>query len=62
MFDAFSNMGRAALALAATPIDVLADGVTLGGSLTDRAEPYTATRVRQAFESLDRAVSPETRR
>lgn len=40
------------------PIAVVADIVTLGGSLTDRDKPYTAEAVSDVLKNLKDATKP----
>ena len=49
---------KAAVAVVATPVAVAADIVTLGGSLTDREEPYTAEQVSNVVKNLENAAKP----
>jgi hypothetical protein len=44
-----------------TPIAVVADVVTLGGAMTDKKEPYTATAVKNAVENLQDATKPDVK-
>ena len=56
MFDMLKDLGRAAVGVALLPLDVVADVATLGGTLTDEPQPYTARRVVQISDALDDAV------
>jgi hypothetical protein len=47
---------KSALNVAVTPIEVVKDFVTLGGSLTDQDKPYTIQRLEKAQEHLDDAL------
>jgi hypothetical protein len=49
------NFLKVVVETAKVPVDVGADIVTLGGSLCDRHEPFTVTRVKRAYRNLDRA-------
>lgn len=42
-----------------TPIAIAADVVTLGGTLTDKDEPYTSAAVKKAMHNLSNATEPE---
>ena len=42
-----------------TPLAVVADVVTLGGALTDKNEPYTATAVKNVLENVENATRPD---
>jgi hypothetical protein len=44
--------------VAVTPIDIAADIITLGGTLTDQDKPYTAQRAEQIMDNLKKAVEP----
>lgn len=57
MFGIVSSLARAAVGTVLLPVDVVTDVVTLGGSLTDREEPYTAKRLSQIGDALDDAVN-----
>lgn len=59
MFGTLKNLTKAAIGIATTPITIAADVVTLGGSLTDKDEPYTATQMRQVVKSVQQAADPD---
>ena len=42
-----------------TPIAIVADAVTLGGTLTDKDEPYTATSVKKVMDNLSDATESD---
>ena len=42
MFGMLTSLAKAATAVVTVPVAVVADVVTLGGSLTDKRKPYTA--------------------
>lgn len=46
-------------AVVETPMALVADVVTLGGSLTDKDEPYTTTVVGNVVQNLKNATKPE---
>lgn len=48
---------RAAIGAATIPVDVVADIATLGGSLTDREQPYTVEKANEIRENLSSASS-----
>ena len=58
MFGMFEDLVKAAVAVVATPVAVVADVVTLGGSLTDRDKPYTAEQVSNVVKNLENAAKP----
>ena len=41
-----------------TPIAVVADVATLGGAMTDKKEPYTATAVKNVIDNVQDATKP----
>lgn len=55
----FESLARAAVAVATTPIAAVADAVTLGGSLTDQRQPYTATAASDVIKNLQAASAPK---
>jgi hypothetical protein len=59
MFDALESLGKAALGVVTVPVAIVADVVTLGGSLTDRATPYTAEAVSDLVQNLKDASRPK---
>lgn len=59
MLGMLANLTKAAVGIATAPIAIAADIVTLGGSLTDKNEPYTATQMRQVVKSVEKAVDPD---
>ena len=57
MFDVLSNLVKATVGVVAeTPVALVADVVTLGGSLNDKEQPYTATAVEKVIENLSNAT------
>lgn len=59
MFGMLESLTKAALAVVTVPVAVAADVVTLGGSLTDRADPYTKEAVGDLVDNLKNATDPE---
>ena len=59
MFGMLKNLTKAVVAVAVVPVDIAADAMTLGGSLTDQAQPYTVQRLKQASKALGAALAPE---
>ena len=60
MLNALASLTKAAIGAAVeTPVAVVADVITLGGSMTDKAEPYTATAVKKVVENIQDATKPE---
>lgn len=60
MFGLLTNTAKAALGIVTLPLDVAADVVTLGGSLTDKRQPYTAQKLGQVFDNLEEAIDPNS--
>lgn len=58
MFDALESLGKAVLGVVTVPVAMVADVVTLGGSLTDRDKPYTAEAVSDVLQNLKDASKP----
>jgi hypothetical protein len=53
MFGMLGSLTKAVVgAVVETPIAVVADVVTLGGSLTDKDVPYTATAVSKVVKNV----------
>ncbi len=60
MFSMFGSLAKAAVGVVIeTPIAVVADLVTLGGSCNDKSEPYTAKAVRNVMDNVANAVKPD---
>lgn len=55
----FESLARAAAAVATIPVAVVADAITLGGSLTDQRQPYTATAASDVIKNLQAASAPK---
>ena len=55
MFGIIGNLAKAVVQVAVIPVDIVADVVTLGGVTTDTDESYTSKRVKQAYESIEKA-------
>lgn len=55
----FGSLLKAAVGVVVTPVAVVADVVTLGGSLNNKREPYTATAVGDILKNLNNATKPE---
>jgi hypothetical protein len=59
MSDLFKSLAKAALGAVTVPVAVVADLVTMGGVLTDKAKPYTAEAVSDVVKNLKNAATPE---
>jgi hypothetical protein len=56
----FGSLFKAAVgAVIETPLAVAADVVTLGGALTDKKQPYTATAVQKVVQNIEDATEPK---
>lgn len=53
------NLFKAAVGVVKLPVDVVADVVTLGGTLTDKKQPYTAKGASDIVRNLEKAVDPD---
>lgn len=61
MFGMIESLAKAAAAVVTVPVAVVADVVTLGGSLNDKDKPYTAEAVGDLVDNLKDATKPERR-
>jgi hypothetical protein len=53
MFDSLKSLTKATIGVAIeTPLAVAADFVTLGGSITERDEPYTTTAIKKVVKNV----------
>jgi hypothetical protein len=59
MFGMLESLTKSVINVVTTPVAVVADVVTLGGTLTDRRESYTEESLRKAKENFDDAVDPK---
>lgn len=59
MFGILESLTKAATAVITVPVSVVADVVTLGGSLTDKHRPYTADAVSDMMKNLKDATRPD---
>ena len=60
MFGMLGSLTKAVVgAVVETPVAVVADVVTLGGSLNDKKEPYTATAVKKVVDNVQQATDPK---
>lgn len=57
MFGIFSDLTKAVVGVVVeTPIAIAADMLTLGGSITDKDEPYTATALKNVMNNIEHAT------
>lgn len=60
MLGLLGNLTKAVVGVVVeTPIAVVADVVTLGGSLNDTKEPYTATALKGVMKNVENATKPD---
>lgn len=59
MFGMLESLAKAAVSVVTVPVALAADVVTLGGSLTDKEEPYTAKAVSDLVQNLEDAAKPK---
>lgn len=53
----FTNLFKAAVGVVIeTPVAIISDAVTLGGSLTDKDKPYTAEALEQVYKNIQKAT------
>jgi hypothetical protein len=58
----FGSLLKAAVGVVVeTPIALAADALTLGGSLTEKREPYTATALKKVADNVAKATDPGER-
>ena len=51
------NLAKAAVGVVIeTPLAVVADVVTLGGTLSDKDEPYTATALKKVVNNVEKST------
>lgn len=58
MFGMLESLTKAVVGVVTTPVAIVADVVTLGGTLTDKAEPYTASTASDIVSNLKDATKP----
>ena len=58
MFGLLESLAKAAVAVVTVPVAIVADVVTLGGSLTEKDQPYTADAVGDLVDNLRDATRP----
>ena len=60
MFGALKSLGKAVVGVVVeTPAAIVADVVTLGGSLNDKREPYTKTALGKVMDNISDATDPD---
>ena len=59
MFGMLASLTKAVVGVVVeAPIAIVADVITLGGALTDKAEPYSATALSKVVENVQDAAKP----
>jgi hypothetical protein len=60
MFGLLEGLTKAVVGVVVeTPIAVAADVITMGGALTDKKEPYTATALKGVMKNVENATDPD---
>lgn len=60
MFGILGSLTKAAVGVVVeTPIALAADVLTLGGAITDKEEPYTATALKGVMKNVEDATKPD---
>lgn len=62
MLRMLTDLTKAAVGAATLPVDVAADFITLGGSLTEQPKPYTAQKAERIMDALRAATTADTSR
>ena len=58
MFGSVGSLFKAAVGVVIeTPIAIATDTITMGGALTDKAEPYTVTALKKVAENVSDATA-----
>ena len=58
MFGILESVVKAAVSVVEIPVAVVADVVTLGGTLTEKDQPYTSTAVEHLVKNVQDAATP----
>lgn len=60
MFGILGDLTKAVVGVVVeTPIAIAADVVTMGGALTDKDAPYTATALKGVMQNVENATKPD---
>lgn len=60
MFGMIKSLTKAVVGVVLeTPVSIAADVVTLGGSLTDKKEPYTTTAIKKVVQNIEDSTKGE---
>ncbi len=57
----FDSLLKAAVGIVTLPVDVVADVVTLGGSLNAKDQPYTVKKARDIMDNIEDATKSDKR-
>lgn len=55
----FGSLLKAAVCVVTAPVAVVADVVTLGGTMNDRKETYTESQLKALVKNVENAVDPD---
>ena len=58
MFGILGSLAKAAVSVVEIPVAVVADTITLGGTLTDRNESYTSAALEHLVKNVQDAADP----
>ena len=59
MFEILGDLTKAVVGVVVeTPIAIAADVVTMGGVLSEKDEPYTATALKGVMQNVENATKP----
>jgi len=59
MFGILGDLTKALVGVVVeTPIAIVADALTLGGLITDKDKPYTATALKGVMKNVENATKP----
>ena len=60
MFGILGDLTKAVVGVVIeTPVAIAADMLTLGGSITDKNEPYTAATLKGVMKNIEHATKPD---
>lgn len=60
MFGMLGDLTKAVVGVVVeTPVAIVADMCTLGGSITDKDEPYTTTALKGVMKNIEHATKPD---
>ena len=60
MFGFISGLGKAVVGVVIeTPIALVADTLTLGGAITEKDEPYTATALKGVMKNIENVTKSD---